>query len=160
LSEADPPIFRIDGISLDEAIAHRTPELDQECNVAIYDLLDKNHFQPKGSPGGPYHLMLALAENRLVFDIRLTDGAEHGRVGLSLTPFRRVLKDYRELCDSYYAAVKEAPPSRIEAIDMGRRGLHDDGSRLLLERLTGKIEVDFSTARRLFTLISVLHLKG
>jgi len=160
LSNANPPIFRIDGITLDEGIARSTPELDQECNVAIYDLLDKNHFRPRDSAGGPYHLMLAVAENRLVFDIRLTDGAEHGRVGLSLTPFRRVLKDYRELCDSYYAAVKEAPPSRIEAIDMGRRGLHDDGSQLLRERLTGKIEVDFSTARRLFTLISVLHLKG
>jgi uncharacterized protein (UPF0262 family) len=159
LSKAHPPIFRIDGITLDEAIARRTPELEQECNVAIYDLLEKNHFRPKGSAGGPYHLVLAVAETRLVFDIRLTDGVEHGRVGLSLTPFRRVLKDYRELCDSYYAAVSEAPPMRIEAVDMGRRGLHDDGSQLLRERLTGKIEVDFLTARRLFTLISVLHLK-
>jgi uncharacterized protein (UPF0262 family) len=160
LSKAGHPIFRIDGITLDEAMARRTPELEQECNVAIYDLLEKNHFRPRGSAGGPYHLMLAVAENRLVFDMRLSDGAEHGRVGLSLTPFRRVLKDYRELCDSYYVAVREAPPARIEAVDMGRRGLHDEGSRLLRERLTGKIEVDFDTARRLFTLISVLHLKG
>jgi uncharacterized protein (UPF0262 family) len=159
LSNVDTPIFRIDGITLDEAIARRTPELEQECNVAIYDLLEKNHFRPRDSAGGPYHLMLAVAENRLVFDIRLVDGIEHGRVGLSLTPFRRVLKDYRDLCDSYYAAVREAPLARVEAVDMGRRGLHDDGSELLRERLIGKIEVDFSTARRLFTLISVLHLK-
>ncbi len=159
MSKANPPVFRIDGITLDETMARRTPELEQECDVAIYDLLEKNHFRPKGSAGGPYHLMLAVAENRLVFDIRLTDGIAHGKVGLSLTPFRRVLKDYRELCDSYYAAVREAPPMRIEAVDMGRRGLHDDGSQVLRERLTGKIEVDFATARRLFTLISVLHLK-
>jgi uncharacterized protein (UPF0262 family) len=104
-------------------------------------------------------VILATAEGRLVFDVRLADAREHGRVLLSLTPFRRVLKDYHQVCQSYYAALR-AGPQRIEAIDMGRRGLHDDGSHLLRERLEGKIDIDFDTARRLFTLISALYLKG
>ena len=114
---------------------------------------------PKGSPGGPYHVVLSTAEGRLVFDVRLAGGLEHGRVLLSLTPFRRVLKDYHQVCQTYYAAVREATPQRIEAIDMGRRGLHDEGSNLLRERLEGKIAMDFDTARRLFTLICALYLK-
>jgi uncharacterized protein (UPF0262 family) len=122
--------------------------------------LEENHFAPKGSPGGPYHVILATAESRLVFDLRLADDREHGRVLLSLTPFRRVLKDYHQVCQTYYAALAAALPQRIEAIDMGRRALHDDGSNLLRERLNGKIEIDFFTARRLFTLISALYLKG
>ena len=133
--------------------------MEQERKVAIFDLLQENHFRPRGSPGGPYHLILATAETRLLFDVRLMAGDEHGRVQLSLTPFRRVLRDYQQICDSYYAAVRVALPAQIEAIDMGRRGVHDDGSRLLCERLEGKIEIDFDTARRLFTLISALHLK-
>ena len=141
-------------------MGRHAPEIEQEQQVAIYDLLEENHFRPKDSPGGPYHLILATEENRLVFDVRLHDASAHGRILLSLTPFRRVLKDYHQVCESYYAAVREAPPARIEAVDMGRRGLHDDGSHLLRERLKGKIEMDFDTARRLFTLISALYLKA
>jgi uncharacterized protein (UPF0262 family) len=150
--------FRIDGVTLDKATwTKRPPEIEQERKVAIHDLLGENHFEPKGSPGGPYHLILSVAENRLVFDVRLSDGTEHGRVLLSLTPFKRVLKDYFRVCESYYAALNDAP-SRLEAIDMGRRGLHDDGAKLLRERLAGKIKIDFLTARRLFTLIYALSL--
>lgn len=138
----------------------RSREIADERKVAIYDLLAGNHFRPRGSSGGPYHLVLGIAESRLVFDIRLADGSRHGRVQLSLTPFRRVVKDYLGICQSYYAALRGSPPARIETIDMGRRGLHDEGSHLLRERLKGKIDVDFETARRLFTLICALHLKA
>jgi len=152
------PKFRIDTVTLDRATwPGRSPEIEQERKVAIYDLLGENHFQPKGSKGGPYHLVLGIAENRLVFDVRLKDGSEHGRVLLSLTPFKRVLKDYFALCESYYAALRDMP-SRLEAVDMGRRSLHDDGANLLRERLEGKIAIDFLTARRLFTLICALSL--
>jgi uncharacterized protein (UPF0262 family) len=153
--------FRIASIELDEqSVVRRTREIEQEREIAIYDLLEANSFAPAGSPGGPYKLVLSIAENRLVFDIRLEAGEEHGRIMLSLTPFRRIIKDYFLVCESYFKAIRTAPPSQIEALDMGRRGLHDEGSKLLQERLSGKIEVDFNTARRLFTLISVLHLKG
>lgn len=153
--------FHIADITLDErSVLHRSPEVEQERHVAIYDLLEHNHFAPKGSRGGPYHLILGISENRLVFDIRLPDGDEHGRILLSLTPFRRVVKDYFHVCGSYYAAIREAPPGRIEAIDMGRRALHDEGSKLLMQRLEGKVALDFDTARRLFTLICALLLKG
>jgi uncharacterized protein (UPF0262 family) len=155
------PCYRISAITLDErSVLRRTREVEQEREIAIYDLLEQNSFQPAGSPGGPYQLILGAEENRLVFDIRLEDGAEHGRIMLSLTPFRRVIKDYFVVCESYFAAIRNAPPSQIEALDMGRRGIHNDGSLLLKERLKGKIEIDFDTARRLFTLICVLHLKG
>jgi len=157
---AASPNFRIDAITLDDTtVPPRSPEIEQERNVAIYDLLAANHFRPAGSAGGPYHLVLGIAEDRLVFEMRLADGADHGKIALSLTPFRRVLKDYLAVCESYYAAIREAPAARIEAIDMGRRGLHDEGSNLLIERLSGKIAVDFETARRLFTLICALALK-
>jgi uncharacterized protein (UPF0262 family) len=159
ISRAPNSLFRLASIELAEGLGRQSPEMEQERKVAIYDLLQENHFRPRGSPGGPYHLILATAESQLLFDVRLIGGDEHGHVRLSLTPFRRVLKDYHQICDSYYAALQAALPARIEAIDMGRRGLHDDGSRLLRERLTGKIEIDFDTARRLFTLISALHLK-
>lgn len=153
--------FRIASIELDErTVARRTREIEQEREIAIYDLLEANSFEPAGSPGGPYNVILSIEENRLVFDIRLENGSEHGRVMLSLTPFRRVVKDYFLICESYFKAIRTAPPSQIETLDMGRRGLHDEGSILLRERLKGKIEVDFDTARRLFTLICVLHLKG
>lgn len=153
--------FRISQIELDEqSVVRRTREIEQEREIAIYDLLEGNSFTPTGSPGGPYRLILGIAENRLVFDIRLETGEEHGRIMLSLTPFRSLIKDYFLVCESYFKAIRTAPPSQIEALDMGRRGLHDEGSKLLQERLAGKIEVDFNTARRLFTLISVLHLKG
>jgi uncharacterized protein (UPF0262 family) len=160
ISSASKAAFRIISIELDDGIGRHSPEIEQEKKVAIYDILEQNHFEPRGSPGGPYHLILATAENRLVFDVRLHDKTEHGRVLLSLTPFRRVLKDYHQVCQTYYAAIRQAPPARIESIDMGRRGLHDDGSHLLRRRLHDKIEMDFDTARRLFTLISALYLKA
>jgi uncharacterized protein (UPF0262 family) len=148
-------------VTLDErSVVRRTREIEQEREIAIYDLLEGNDFHPAGSAGGPYHLHLGVEENRLVFDIRLEDESEHGRIMLSLTPFRRMIKDYFLVCESYFKAIRNAPPSQIEALDMGRRGLHNDGSQLLQTRLAGKIDVDFDTARRLVTLICVLHLKA
>jgi uncharacterized protein (UPF0262 family) len=154
-------IFRIATIELDEgSVLRRTREIEQEREIAIYDLLEANNFTPLGSPGGPYKLVLGVSENRLVFDIRLENDEPHGRIMLSLTPLRRVIKDYFIVCESYFKAIRNAPPSQIEALDMGRRGLHNEGSTLLQARLKGKIDVDFDTARRLFTLLCVLHLKG
>ena len=151
--------YCIGSIALDEtSLVKRSADIEREREIAIHDLLAENFFQPKGSAGGPYRLLLGIAENQLVFDIKL-DGADHGHVVLSLTPFRRVVKDYFMICESYFAAVHEGRGAQVEAIDMGRRGLHNDGAKLLRERLKGKIEVDFDTARRLFTLICVLHLK-
>jgi uncharacterized protein (UPF0262 family) len=153
--------FRLSSITLDErTIVRRTREFEQDRDVAMYDLLESNSFAPAGSQGGPYRLVLGVEENRLTFDIQLEDSTQHGKVMLSLTPFRRVIKDYFLVCESYYKAIRHAPPSQIEALDMGRRGLHDEGSKLLLERLKGKITIDHDTARRIFTLICVLHLKG
>lgn len=153
--------FRICSIALDEhSVVRRTREIEQEREIAIYDLLEANHFHPQGSSGGPYKLKLGIEENRLVFDIRLEDDTQHGRMMLSMTPFRRIIKDYFLICESYFKAIRTAPPSQIQTLDMGRRGLHNEGSELLRERLKGKIEVDADTARRLFTLICVLHLKG
>ena len=158
---ADPSPFRLIDISLDErTIVRRTREIEQERDIAIYDLLESNNFHPEGSHGGPYKLVLGVEENRLTFDIQLEDGTPHGKIMLSLTPFRRVIKDYFLICESYFKAIRNAPPSQIEALDMGRRGLHDEGSTLLRDRLKGKIEIDHDTARRIFTLICVLHLKG
>jgi len=151
---------RINAIILDnESVARRTRAIEQEREVAIYDLLEANRFKPAGSSGGPYRLTLGEEENRLVFDIALEEGAPHGKVMVSLAPFRGLIRDYFLVCDSYYKAIRTAPPSQIEALDMGRRALHDEGAQLLLARLEGKIETDFDTARRLFTLICVLHLK-
>ena len=158
---AEESSFRIIAIELDEkTVVRRTRQIEQEREIAIYDLLEANTFRPQNSPGGPYKLVLGIEESRLVFDIRLQDDAPHGRMMLSLTPFRRVVKDYFLICESYFKAIREAPPSQIETLDMSRRGVHDEGSRLLIERLAGKIELDHDTARRLFTLICVLHLKG
>src|SRR5690348_5650711 len=155
------PSFRICAIDLDEkTVVRRTRQIEQEREIAIYDLLEENSFRPHGSPGGPYKLVLGIEETRLIFDIRLEDDAAHGRIMLSLTPFRRVVKDYFIICESYFQAIRNAPPSQIETLDMSRRATHDEGSKLLMERLKGKIEVDHDTARRLFTLICVLHLKG
>lgn len=153
--------FHISAIELDErSVVRRTREIEQEREIAIYDLLEGNAFKPDGSAGGPYKLMLGVEDNRLVFDIRLEDASEHGRVMLSLTPFRRVIKDYFLICESYFKSIRDAPPSQIETLDMSRRGVHNEGSVLLRERLAGKIDVDHDTARRLFTLICVLHLRG
>jgi uncharacterized protein (UPF0262 family) len=139
-------------------VLKRAKEIEQERTVAIHDLLESNTFRPQGSPGGPYDLKLGIVENRLTFDIRV-GGEEHVKVVLSLTPFRRVVKDYFMICESYFNAVRSAP-AQIEAIDMGRRGIHNEGAEILKERLKGKIDMDGDTARRLFTLICVLHLKG
>ncbi len=154
-------LYRIAAIELDEkTVVRRTRQIEQEREIAIYDLLEENTFKPQNSPGGPYKLVLGIEENRLVFDIRLEDDSAHGRILLSLTPFRRVVKDYFLICESYFKAIRDAPPSQIETLDMSRRGVHNEGSTLLMERLHGKIELDSDTARRLFTLICVLHLKG
>jgi len=153
--------YRIAELVLDErTVMRRSPDVEHERKVAIFDLLEENSFTPQGSDGGPYLLHLAIEENRLVFDIRLEDSAPHGKIMLSLSPFRKIIKDYFLICESYYDAIKTAAPAQIEAIDMGRRGLHNEGSELLKERLAGKVELDFGTARRLFTLICVLHIKG
>ncbi len=121
---------------------------------------EQNYFRPAGSPGGPYQLRLAIEDGRLAFDIRTADGTAHGRIVLSMKPFRRIIKDYFMVCESYFEAIKTATPSQIEAIDMGRRALHNEGSELLVERLRDKAELDFDTARRLFTLICALHARG
>ncbi|MFZ1989223.1 MAG: UPF0262 family protein [Alphaproteobacteria bacterium] len=154
-------IYKITAIDLDEKIlARHSADVEHERRVAIFDLLEDNYFRPIGSGGGPYHLQLGVEENRLVLEIKLEDGTHHGKVLLSLTPLRRIVKDYFMICESYYDAIRNASPQQIEAIDMGRRSLHNEGSELLRERLSGKIEVDLATARRLFTLICVLHIKG
>ncbi len=152
---------RIVDITLDEhSVVRRSPDVEHERAVAIYDLLDENYFAPKGGQHGPFTLNLSAEENRLVFDVRDKAGVGIERFAVPLVPFRRIVKDYFTVCESYYAAIKTAPPSQIEAIDMGRRALHNEGSELLRERLEEKVETDFPTARRLFTLLCVLHLKG
>ena len=153
--------YRLSAIALDEAsVVNRSRAIEQEREVAIYDLLDENLFKPEGSPGGPYHLTLGLEESRMVFDVRLDDGSEHARLLLSLTPLRKTVKDYFLVCDSYYKAIRTAPPHQIESLDMARRTLHDEGAKELQARLAGKVETDFDTARRLFTLICVLQMRG
>jgi uncharacterized protein (UPF0262 family) len=148
-------------ITLDEAsIGRSSREVEHERAVAIYDLVADNSFRPAGHDGGPYALQLGISGNRLVFDIRQADGTPVIVHMLSLAPFRRIVKDYFTVCDSYYAAIRTATPDRIEALDMGRRALHDEGSSIVVERLRRKVELDFDTARRLFTLITVLHWKG
>ncbi len=155
------PKRRLVKVTLDEgSIGRSSSDIEHERAVAIYDLIEDNSFAPAGHDGGPYALHLSITENRLVFDIRLGDGTPVMAHLLSLTPFRRIVKDYFLLCDSYYKAIRNATPNQIEAIDMGRRGLHNEGSELLRERLNEKIDVDFDTARRLFTLICVLYWKG
>ena len=152
---------RISAIALDEkSVLSRTPAIEQEREVAISDLLEGNRFKPKGSTAGPYRLALSVKENRLVFDIARESGVRVARILLSLTPFRGIVRDYFLVCDSYYKAIRTAPPSQIESLDMGRRAVHNEGTELLIERLGSKVETDFETARRLFTLICVLHLKG
>lgn len=137
-----------------------TPEIEQERKVAIFDLLEENTFKlpdDRGVPDGPYRVTLAIREKRLVFDVDTEDGADAAEFHLSLSPFRQTVKDYWQICKSYFDAVKTLPPNQIETIDMARRGIHNEGARLLQERLDGKAEVDIDTSRRLFTLICVLH---
>lgn len=151
---------RLIDVELDESIGRSTPDVEHERNVAIFDLIEENSFAPVNDEGGPYKLKLSLAESRLVFAIAREDGEAVVTHILSLTPFRRIVKDYYMICESYYDAIRSSTPSQIEAIDMGRRGLHNEGSQTLLDRLSGKIDIDFDTARRLFTLVCVLHWRG
>ncbi|MFN3825733.1 MAG: UPF0262 family protein [Pseudorhodobacter sp.] len=154
---------RICHIEIDDTgLAPPTPEIEQERKVAIFDLLEENVFalparEDREVPPGPFRLALAIREGRLVFDIATEEARKVGEFHLSLGPFRQVVKDYFQICESYFEAVKRLPPSQIEAIDMARRGIHNEGARVLQERLEGKAEVDMDTARRLFTLICVLH---
>ncbi|MBM3648959.1 MAG: UPF0262 family protein [Alphaproteobacteria bacterium] len=155
-----PQRRRIVDIVLDEdSVARRTPEVEHERAVAMFDLLEQNDFSLVGGKAGPYRLRLGLYEQRLVFDVRDGEDSKLRDIVLSLTPFRKVVKDYFLICESYYNAIKKLSPSQIEALDMGRRGLHNEGSELLRERLAGKVEVDHDTSRRLFTLICALHIK-
>ena len=152
---------RLISVTLDEcSIGRGSADQEHERAIAVYDLIDDNSFTLVGHAGGPYALTISLLDAKLVFDIRDSDGAGVITHILSLTPFRRILKDYFMVCESYYAAIRNATPSKIEAIDMGRRGLHNEGAQLLIERLRGKVETDSDTARRLFTLITALHWKG
>jgi len=157
---------RLTGVEIDDSgLPAPTPEIEQERRVAIFDLLEDNSFglparDGKPAPEGPFHLLLAIRERRLVFDVQSEVGAPVAQFHLSLGPFRQVVKDYFQICESYFDAVKKLPPARIETIDMARRGIHNEGSRVLRERLGGKAELDADTARRLFTLICVLHFGG
>ena len=152
---------RLIDVELDETIGRSTPEIEHERAVAIFDLIEENSFMPVGDTGtGPYKLKLSLVDRRLVFDISRESGEWVATHILSLGPFRRIVKDYYLICDSYYEAIRSASLSKIEAIDMGRRGLHNEGSTTLQERLRGKIDMDLKTARRLFTLLCVLYWKG
>ncbi len=147
----------------DSAIAPPTPEIDQERKVAIFDLLEDNRFElpaERGAPEGPLKLLLAIREKRLVFDLKDAADDPAAEFHLSLGPFRQVVKDYFQICESYFDAAKNLPPSQIETIDMARRGIHNEGARVLQERLEGKAVIDKDTARRLFTLICVLHFGG
>ncbi len=152
---------RLVEVTLDEeTIGRSNPDVEHERQVAIYDLLEQNFFAPVGHNGGPFTLRLSITGNRLAFDIRTQDGNPVVAHLLSLSPLRRIVKDYYTVCDSYYQAIRTATPDKIEALDMGRRGIHNEGSRILMERLKDKVKVDVDTARRLFTLICVLHWKG
>ena len=157
---------RICHIEIDDTgLPAPTPAMEQERRVAVFDLLEDNSFalperDGRAIPPGPYRLALAVREKRLVVDIADEAGDKVAEFHLSLGPFRQVVKDYFQICDSYFDAVKRLPPSQIEAIDMARRGIHNEGARILMERLEGKAEVDIDTARRLFTLICVLNRGG
>ena len=152
---------RVVAVTLDEeSIGRSGPDIEHERAIAIYDLVEQNLFAPEGGHTGPFTLHIGITGNRLMFDIKRADGTPCVVHLLSLTPFRRIVKDYFMICDSYHQAIRTATPDKIEAIDMGRRGVHNEGSNTLKERLNGKVDMDFETARRLFTLLCVLHWKG
>jgi len=161
-SPASPSKAIIVDLTLDErTVIRRNADIEHERAVAIFDLLEENRFRLVEQPeAGPFHLNLSLEDNRLMLDVQTPAREPIDRIMLPLATFRRIVKDYFMICESYYAAIKRASPSQIEAIDMGRRGLHNEGSEMLRERLADKIEVDLPTARRLFTLICVLHIRG
>ena len=167
MSESDPAPSdqRIAKIDLDEAtILWRNADIEQERRIAIFDLIEENTFRPvrasKKGAGGPYHLTLAVRDGRLLMTVADEAGEVLEELLLGLARFRRPIRDYFAICDSYYQAIRKATPAEIETIDMARRGVHNRAAELLLERLDGKIDTDFATARRLFTLICVLHIKG
>ena len=152
---------RVVGVFLDEqTVVSRSAQVDHERKVAIYDLIEANNFKLVGNFSGPYNLHLSIVENRFVFDIRDTNGNELSRFTQPLSPLRSVIKDYFLICDSYYKAIKVSTPQKIEAIDMGRRSLHNEGAEILQECLSSKVKIDNDTARRLFTLICVLHIRA
>lgn len=153
---------RLVDISLDgDSFERSRPDIEHERAVAIFDLIEENSFAPvSDEAGGPYKLVLSVVEKRLVFNITREDDAPVITHALSLSPFKKIIKDYFLICESYYEAIRTLSPAQIEAIDMGRRGIHNEGSEILQDRLNGKIEIDFTTARRLFTLICVLHWRG
>jgi uncharacterized protein (UPF0262 family) len=160
-SEAKGSANRLIAVDLDKSIkAPLTADADHERKVAIYDLLTENFFRVEGEERGPYRLTLSIAEGRLMLDI--VDGKDDrcSTIGLAMSSFRRIVKDYFLICESYYQAIRTATPNQIETIDMARRSLHNEGSKLLKDRLNGKVEIDFDTARRLFTLVCVLHWRG
>ena len=159
---SDPRIIKVE---LDEAtILRRNADIEQERRVAIFDLIEENFFKPLRDKGegyaGPFLLNISVEEGRLILDIRRENGDPHETLILGLGRFRRVVKDYFAICDSYYQAIRKASAAEIETIDMARRGVHNEAAELLIDRLEGKVEIDFPTARRLFTLICVLHIKG
>jgi uncharacterized protein (UPF0262 family) len=159
MAEDPKKTHRLQSVELDEeSLAAGSRDQEQERQIAIFDLLEENLFAPEGADGGPYDLRMGLLENRLVLDVR---GPSYERRHiLSLSPFRTLIKDYFMICDSYYQAIRNSTPQQIEALDMGRRGLHNEASQLLRARLEGKVATDLDTARRLFTLICALHWRG
>lgn len=159
MSGPDPVNHRLASVELDAAtLPAATAEIEHERRVAIFDLVEKNSFEPVGAAAGPYRLKLSLVDAKLVFDIA---GPDYGRAhGLSLTPMKGVIRDYMRICDSYFEALRGTSPAQIEAVDMGRRGLHNEGAELLRARLDGKIAIDHETARRLFTLVTALYRRG
>jgi uncharacterized protein (UPF0262 family) len=158
MAESDRRIVKI---TLDErSVVRRNADIEHERAVAIFDLLEENSFAVAVDAPGPFHLHLGIEENRLVFDIRSTAEEPVDRILVPLTPFRSIVKDYFLVCETYFQAIRTASPSRIEAIDMGRRALHNEGSELLRERVAERVTIDLNTARRLFTLVCVLHIRG
>jgi uncharacterized protein (UPF0262 family) len=157
----DKPRNRLISIILDQGSIERgTPDQEHERATAIYDLIEENSFGLPDGREGPYQLTIGMISQRLVFDIRTEDGQPIITHGLSLSPFRRVIKDYFMICESYYEAIRTATAEQIEAIDMGRRGVHNEAAEIVIERLKGKVEIDFATARRLFTLLMALSWTG
>ena len=152
---------RIVHLSLDDpALAARNPDLEHERRVAIFDILESNHFELVDGPPGPYRLQISLADRGIVFAVSNREDASLARIELSMTPFRRNVRDYFMICESYFAAMRSATPERVETIDQARRALHNESAELLKTRLAGKVVLDDDTARRLFTLISVLQMRG
>ena len=161
MSSAEKERCRLVAVTLDEAsIGRGNPDQEHERAIAIYDIVEANYFAIPNFDGGPYSLHISLIDKKLCLEVRAQDGAPIVSHHLSLSPFRKVIRDYELICDSYYKAIRSGSPAQIEAIDMGRRGMHNEAAELLVERLDGKLILDFDTARRIFTLIFALHWRG